>query len=211
MAYSKRRKKWLSTHISDPFVKLAQAQNYRSRAAFKLLQLIDKEKLIKPGMVVVDLGAAPGGWAQVAAHQVGAHGHVFAVDKLPIQPIAGVDCICGDMQTQNVIDSLLKAAENTPVDVVISDMAPNISGNRSVDQPRSMLLAHLAFNLAQQLLRQGGGLLIKVFQGEGLGELRQQVEAVFNKVTVRKPKASRPQSAEAYLAAKGYNLNKGLT
>ena len=207
MSRSKSSKRWLSAHSSDPYVKQAQAHNYRSRAAYKLLQMVEKDNLIKPGMVIVDLGAAPGGWTQVARQQIGARGKVIAADLLPIKPITGVELICGDIREQNVVDRLLQTVENLAVDLVISDMAPNISGNRSVDQPKAMVLAELAFDLACKLLGRGGGLLIKVFQGDSIELLRQQLQSVFKTVVMRKPQASRARSAEAYLVAKGYTLS----
>lgn len=206
MARSKSSKRWLAAHSTDFYVRQAQVQNYRSRAAYKLLEISAKDKLIKPGMVIVDLGAAPGGWSQVAAQQVKSQGSVIAADLLPIKPMTGVECICGDIRDQQVIAQLLQATKNMAVDLVMSDMAPDISGNNSIDQPRAMALAELALDIARQLLKQGGGLLIKVFQGDGVALLQQQLRATFKTVVMRKPKASRPSSAEAYLVARGYTV-----
>jgi len=208
MARSKSSKRWLSAHSSDIYVKQARVQNYRSRAAYKLLQIVSKDKLIRPGMVVVDLGAAPGGWAQVAAQQVGLKGKVIAADILAIKPIPGVELVCGDIHEQHVRERLLRVVGDLPVDLVMSDMAPNISGNRSIDQPRAMALAELSLDLVGQLLRCGGGLLIKVFQGEGIELLQRKLRKIFKTVVMRKPKASRVTSAEAYLVARGYTLGK---
>lgn len=204
MKKSKSSKRWLQEHFSDPYVKRAQQQGYRSRAVFKLLEIQDKDHIIKPGMRVVDLGAAPGGWSQVAAKIVGEKGQVIALDLLPIEPIAGVDIVQGDFSEPEILDKLMFLIGEHSVDLVISDIAPNMSGNKAVDQPRAIYLAELALDFAKQVLSPGGTLLMKVFQGEGFDALLKEARQSFEKVIMRKPKASRPRSREAYLLAKGY-------
>lgn len=200
---AKSSKRWLHEHESDFYVKEARKQGYRSRAAFKLIEIQDKDKLIKPGMCVVDLGAAPGGWSQLAAKWVGHKGKVIAMDLLAMDPLVGVEFLQGDFQDDAVLEQLLLLLGEQPLDVIISDMAPNTSGMRSVDQPRAMYLSELALDFAKQRLAPGGSLLIKTFQGEGYPEFFQQLRDNFSKVITRKPKASRDRSREIYLLAKG--------
>ena len=204
MTQSKSSKQWLKEHFDDAYVKKSQAAGYRSRASFKLLEMQQKDRLIKPGMIVIDLGAAPGGWSQVAVDLVGQTGKVIASDSLPMDAIAGVHFIQGDFTEQTVYQSLLDAVNNEPVDLVISDMAPNMSGMRDLDQPAAMYLAELALEMAKTSLKPGAGLLVKVFQGSGLEAFQQQLKTTFSTVKVRKPKASRPRSRENYLFANGF-------
>lgn len=195
---SKSSKGWLKEHFNDPWVAKAQAEGYRSRASFKLLEINDKDRLFRPGMTVLDLGAAPGGWSQVAARQLGSQGVVIASDILPMDPIADVHFIQGDFRDDVVYQRILDVVGDRQVDLVISDMAPNMSGNRSVDQPRAMYLAELALDMAQRVLHPEGRFLVKVFQGEGFEDFRGQMQAVFQKVISRKPEASRARSTEVY-------------
>jgi 23S rRNA (uridine2552-2'-O)-methyltransferase len=197
---------WKQRQGRDPYVKRAQAEGWRSRAAFKLLEIDQKERLLRRGGVVIDLGATPGGWSQVAARAVGDSGAVIAVDLLAMDPLPGVNFIQGDFSDEVVIVSLQAALGDRPVDLVLSDMAPNISGNWSVDQPRSMHLAELALAAALQLLRPGGTLIVKVFQGEGFEELVRSCRRHFATVRIRKPAASRAESREMYLVAAGFRL-----
>jgi 23S rRNA (uridine2552-2'-O)-methyltransferase len=194
-------RQWLREHFSDVYVKKAQQEGYRSRAVYKLLELQEKDKLFKPGMVVVDLGAAPGGWSQIIVKAVGSKGRVIAMDILPMEPISGVEFIQGDFTEDAVFNELLALLGKSHVDWVVSDMAPNISGIDSVDQPRSMLLAELAYDFALQVLDKNGGLLMKVFQGEGFDNFLKQIKQSFKKVIIRKPKASRGRSSEVYILA----------
>ena len=204
MGRSKSSHSWLREHFDDVYVKKAQQDGYRSRAVYKLLELNEKDHFIKPGMTVVDLGAAPGGWSQLASHLVGDNGRVVALDILPMDALAEVDFIQGDFREQEVLDRLLQTLNGAPVDLVMSDMAPNISGNKSVDMPRAMYLAELAVDLARQVLKPGGDLVMKVFQGEGFDALMQELKNSFSKVVIRKPKASRPRSKEVYILARGH-------
>lgn len=197
-------KKWLREHFNDIYVKRAQADGYRSRASYKLLEIQEKDRLIRPGMVVLDLGAAPGGWSQVAAQLVGDHGRVVASDILPMDSIAGVEFVQGDFTDDAVFAQLLALLEGAPVDLVISDMAPNMSGMNAVDQPRSMYLVELAADMAQRTLRPGGDFVTKVFHGEGFDSLVKGLRASFDQVLTRKPAASRSRSRETYLVARGY-------
>lgn len=206
MARSKSSKRWLGEHFDDEYVKRAQAEGYRSRAVYKLQEINDKDQLIRRGMTVVDLGAAPGGWSQVAANLVGDKGKVFALDILPMDPIPDVDIITGDFTEQSVYDELIGHLEGRSVDLVLSDMAPNISGMKSVDQPRAMYLVELALDLARQTLCEGGDLLVKVFQGEGFDSYLNEMKQSFGKVIIRKPKASRPRSREVYLLARNFQV-----
>ena len=196
--------RWLSEHFKDDYVKRAQAEGYRSRAVYKLAEIHRRYALFKPGMVVVDLGAAPGAWAQFAAEQVGAAGRVLALDRLPMAPPAGVSCHCGDINDPASVDWLRGALGGRSAALVLSDMAPNMSGNKQVDQPRAMQLAEMALATAQAVLEKGGDVLIKVFQGEGMEAWRRALRADFAKVYVVKPKASRPRSAEIYYLARAY-------
>lgn len=209
MARRKRKpgsRRWLDEHHSDHWVQQAQKAGYRSRAAFKLLEIQQKDRLIRPGMTVVDLGAAPGGWCQVAAELVGEGGAVFALDILPMEPLPGVTFIEGDFTDEGPLGALLQALNGRPVDLVLSDMAPNLSGVRVVDQPRAMYLAELALDFAGQVLKPGGDFLTKVFHGEGLDDYRRDLQRQFNKLVTRKPRASRARSRESYLLARGYGL-----
>ncbi len=207
MSKNKRTKssgQWLREHFDDVYVKRAQQQGYRSRAVYKLLEIDKKDRLLRPGMTVVDLGSAPGSWSEVAAKQVGLKGRVVALDILPMDSIAGVEFIEGDFREQDIYDHLLEVLGDTPVDLVISDMAPNISGLKAVDQPRAMHLAELALEMAEKVLKKGGVFLVKVFTGEGLDEYKKTMRPLFEKIIVRKPDASRPRSREIYLLARGY-------
>lgn len=206
MARSKSSKKWLDEHFNDMYVKEAQRLGYRSRAVFKLKEMQEKDNFLHLNAVVVDLGAAPGGWSAYAHACVGDHGKVIGLDLLPIAPLAGATFIEGDFREDAVLAQLLLALEGRKVDVVMSDMAPNMSGNRAIDIPRSMYLCELALDFAKQNLAPGGALLMKVFHGEGFDTLLQETRAIFDKVVVRKPSASRARSKETYLLAKSYKL-----
>ncbi|MDA9569687.1 23S rRNA (uridine(2552)-2'-O)-methyltransferase RlmE [Porticoccaceae bacterium] len=206
MAKSKNRT-WIKQHVKDPYVVQSQRDGYRSRASYKLLEIIEKNRLIKPGMTVVDLGSAPGGWSQVAAKKVGHQGSVVAVDILPMNPIAGVDFIQGDFTEEEILAELLKTIGNKPVDLVISDMAPNLTGMKAVDQPAVVYLAELAVDLAQKVLTKDGIFIAKLFQGEGFDEFVRNTRKVFNVVSLKKPDASRSKSREVYLVAKGLGQN----
>lgn len=195
---------WLKEHRNDPYVQQAQREGYRSRACYKLLEIQEKDKLIRPGFTVVDLGAAPGGWSQVAARLVGHRGRVIASDILPMDSLENVEFIQGDFTEDSVLAAILDAVGEAGADLVISDMAPNMSGMNAVDQPRSMYLVELALDLARQVLKPGGGFLSKVFQGEGFDELLRDARSSFDRVITRKPAASRPRSREVYLLATGY-------
>ncbi|HVY06666.1 MAG TPA: RlmE family RNA methyltransferase [Burkholderiales bacterium] len=203
MARTRTSKAWMHEHVTDVYVKRARQEGYRSRAAFKLLEILEKDKLVRPGMTVVDLGAAPGGWSQVMAPLVGAKGRVIALDLLEMQPISGVTVLRGDFSTDATLAQLEELTGGRPVDLVVSDMAPNISGVALVDRARSIGLAELAQDFAQTHLKPGGDLLVKVFQGSGLDEFRKQLAGAYASVAVRKPKASRDRSSEFYLLARG--------
>ena len=204
MARSKSSPKWLKEHFDDPYVKMAQRDGYRSRASYKLLEIQDKDRLLRPGMTVVDLGSAPGGWSQVTSRVIGDKGRLIASDILEMDSIADVTFIQGDFTDDAVFAQLLDAINNQPVDLVISDMAPNMSGVRASDQPRAMYLCELALDLAVKVLRPGGDFLIKIFQGEGFDEYHKQVRTLFDKVQMRKPLSSRDRSREQYLLARGF-------
>ncbi len=206
MKKTKSSRRWLDRHFNDEFVKKAQKEGYRSRAVYKLLEIQEKDRMIKPGQVVVDLGAAPGGWSQVAEKIVGDRGRVVALDILPMDSIAGVDFIQGDFREEEPLQQLRDLLGGQPVDLVISDMAPNVSGMNAVDQPRAMYLCELALEFAREVLRPGGGMVVKVFQGEGFDEYIRDMRSSFGKVVTRKPKASRPRSREVYLVAGNYNV-----
>ena len=203
MAKHHSSRRWLAEHHNDPYVKRAREEGYRSRAAYKLLELDDRDRLLRPGMTVVDLGAAPGGWSQVARRRVGQTGRVYALDLLPMHPLAGVTFIQGDFRERTVLERLLTELAGTGVDLVISDMAPNISGMRAVDQPRAMYLIELAVDFSLQVGRPGSALVAKAFQGAGFQELVRDLHQRYDKVVVRKPKASRPRSPEVYIVARG--------
>ncbi|HEY4698293.1 MAG TPA: 23S rRNA (uridine(2552)-2'-O)-methyltransferase RlmE [Gallionella sp.] len=203
MKRSKTSKQWMNEHVNDPFVQLAKKEGYRSRAAYKLLEIDAKDRLLKPGMVVVDLGATPGGWSQVAAAKVGRGGKVIALDLLPLDPLAGVDFIQGDFGDAEVLRRLEYLLQGKPAGLVMSDMAPNISGVVSADQARAMHLAELAMEFALEHLRPEGSFLVKVFQGAGFEDFLKLMRSRFVKVTSRKPKASRDRSSEVYLLGSG--------
>ncbi len=206
MSKSKSSRRWLDRHHDDEYVKRASQEGYRSRAAYKLLEIQQKDRIIQPGMRVVDLGAAPGGWSQVAAHLTGKKGQVIALDLLDMDPLPGVTFIQGDFRDDESLGRLRKLLQNRPVDLVISDMAPNVSGMKAVDQPRAMYLCDLALDLAREVLKPEGALVVKVFQGEGFDKYLRDLRGAFGKVTTRKPKASRPRSREVYLVARNYNV-----
>lgn len=218
MKRSKSSQNWLRRHFDDPYVKAAQKQGYRSRAAFKLLEIQEKDRILKPGQVVVDLGAAPGGWCQVAApivvknqvtkNQAAKSGKVFALDILPMDPIEGVTFIEGDFTEDAVFEQLMAVLDGQVIDLVMSDLAPNTSGMRVVDQPRAMYLAELALDFARSALKPGGDFVAKVFQGEGFDAYLKLLRESFDKVVVRKPEASRPKSREVYMLAKGFKGRK---
>lgn len=205
MSKSKSSHRWMQRHVNDEYVKRSQKEGFRSRAAYKLLELQEKDRFLKPGQVVVDLGAAPGGWLQVASSLVGEKGLVIGLDLLEIEPMAGVELIQGDFREDVVLEKLDNALQRRPVDLVISDMAPNITGMSAVDQPRAMYLCELAMDFCRQALKPGGGMVIKVFQGEGFDAFLREVRQSFGRVVTRKPKASRPKSREVYLVAGNYH------
>lgn len=194
---------WLKEHFSDPYVKQAQKAGYRSRAVYKLTEIDDKDRILRPGMVVVDLGAAPGGWSQIASNRVGKNGTVIALDLLPIDPIPNVHIVQGDFTADETLHQLTAILPG-PIDVVLSDIAPNMSGHDSVDVPKALYLVELAFDFAMQHLKPDGTLLMKVFQGEGFQEFYANLKRHFKTVTIRKPKASRGRSREIYVLAKGF-------
>jgi 23S rRNA (uridine2552-2'-O)-methyltransferase len=203
MARTKTSKAWMREHVTDVYVRRAKQDGYRSRSAYKLQEILDKDKLVRAGMTVVDLGAAPGGWSQVLAPLVGPKGQVIAVDILDMEPLHGVAMIRGDFSDDSTLKILQERMEGRLIDLVVSDMSPNISGVGLVDQARSIHLAELALEFARERLKPGGDLLVKVFQGSGLDGFRKEVSTVFGAVAVRKPKASRDRSSEFYLLARG--------
>lgn len=206
MKRSKSSSRWLKEHFDDEYVKMAQKQGYRSRAIYKLQELNDRDRLLKPGMTVVDLGSAPGSWSQLAAKIVGPSGKVVALDILPMDALADVDFLQGDFREEAVMEQLITMLGGRPVDLVLSDMAPNISGIKISDQARAMHLIELALDLCTRVLRPGGDLLVKVFQGEGFDQFVRDCRRHFKSVTIRKPKASRPRSPEVYLLARNYSV-----
>ena len=197
-------KAWLKEHRDDPYVQQAQREGYRSRACYKLLEIQEKDRIFRPGMTVLDLGSAPGGWSQVAAELVGHRGRVIASDILPMDSLAGVEFIEGDFTEDGVFEQILGALDGQTVDLVVSDMAPNLSGVNAVDQPRSMYLVELALDMARRVLTPGGSFVAKAFQGEGFDALFRDTQGAFSRVLTRKPKASRPRSKEVYVVGKGY-------
>jgi len=197
-------KAWMNDHVHDHYVQEAQRRGYRSRAAFKLLELDARDKLLRPGMTVVDLGAAPGSWTQVLRERVGGAGRIVAVDLLPMDPLAGVVFVQADFREDEGLAAVEEALGGKPCYLVVSDLAPNLSGVESADQARSVHLGELALDFAISHLRDGGDLAIKVFQGSGLAELQRAIAARFDKVYVRKPKSSRDRSRETFLVAKGF-------
>lgn len=198
--------RWLKEHTSDHYVKASKLAGYRSRAAYKLLEIQDKDDLIKKGMIIVDLGAAPGGWSQISAQLTGERGHIYALDILEMDPISNTTIIQGDFLEQFVMEALLNSLNSTPVDLVISDMAPNMSGMTAVDQPKAMMLVELALECATQILKPGGDFLTKAFQGEGFDEFVKDVRTRFKKVVIRKPKSSRDRSRELYVLGRTYDM-----
>lgn len=203
MKPSKTSKQWMIEHVNDPFVQRAQKDGYRSRAAYKLLEIDERDHLIRPGMVVVDLGATPGGWCQVAAAKLGNSGKIIALDLLPLHPLPRVEFIQGDFREDSVLAQLEEKLGGQQIGLVISDMAPNISGIDSADQARAMHLAELALDFSVQHLKPGGAFLVKVFQGVGFEDYLKLMRSHFDKVVVRKPKASRDRSSEQYLLGTG--------
>lgn len=202
--HSKTSKQWLKEHFSDAFVQRAHQEGWRSRAVYKLIEIQEKDQLLKPGMTIVDLGAAPGGWSQYATHVLKGKGRVIASDILPMDPLPDVTFIEGDFREADVLAQLLSAMGGDLADVVISDMAPNLSGNKTIDQPRSMYLCELALDCAKQILKPGGSFLTKIFQGQGFPDYLEALRADFEKVLTRKPEASRDRSRECYLLAKNF-------
>jgi 23S rRNA (uridine2552-2'-O)-methyltransferase len=203
MARTKTSKAWMREHVTDPYVRRAKQEGYRSRSAFKLIQVLEKDRLVRTGMTVVDLGAAPGGWSQVLAPLVGSAGRVVALDMLEMEPIEGVTFIRGDFSETATLERLEKELSGRDIDLVVSDMAPNISGVGLVDQARSIGLADLTLEFARNRLKPGGSFLVKMFQGSGVDAFRKQLAEAFSTVSVRKPKASRDRSSELYLLARG--------
>ncbi|MBT8118071.1 MAG: 23S rRNA (uridine(2552)-2'-O)-methyltransferase RlmE [Gammaproteobacteria bacterium] len=208
MAKSKSSKGWLKEHFDDEYVRRSQQDGYRSRAIYKLIEIDKKDRLIKPGMTIIDLGAAPGGWSEYCVKKLGKNGTVVALDILPMEPIEDVTIIQGDFREDAVFEELMAVMNNERADLVISDMAPNISGMESVDMPRAYYLCELALDLARQVLKPGGGLLVKLFQGEGFEAYNKELKASFSKVVMRKPKASRARSREIYALATGFLGNE---
>ncbi len=209
MARSKTSHNWLKEHFDDKYVKMAQRDGYRSRASYKLLEIQEKDKIIRPGMTVIDLGAAPGGWSQVTSRLIGGQGRLIASDILEMDSIPDVSFIQGDFTQDEVLAQILEAVGNTQVDLVISDMAPNMSGLSAVDMPRAMFLCELALDLAGRVLRPGGDFLIKVFQGEGFDVYHKDIRKLFDKVQMRKPLSSRDRSREQYLLGRGFRGIEG--
>jgi 23S rRNA (uridine2552-2'-O)-methyltransferase len=200
----KSSRRWLDEHVNDPYVKQAQKDGYRSRASYKLLELNEKDKLIRPGILVLDLGSAPGGWSQVANNLVGDKGRVIASDILPMDTLPNVDFIQGDFTEEAVFHQILDLLAGRKPDLIVSDMSPNISGIVSADQAGSMYLIELALDMVRQVLKPGGNFVAKVFQGEGSDAFLKDVRSSFEKVVIRKPAASRPRSKEVYMVAKGF-------
>lgn len=197
---------WKDRQERDPYVQRARREGWRSRAVFKLEEILERERLLRPDLVCIDLGAAPGGWSQYVSKRLKHRGRIVAVDLLAMDSLPDVDFIQGDFSTDEIVDQLLQAVGERNVDLVMSDMAPNISGNKAVDQPRSMYLVELALDLARRVLKPGGSFICKVFQGDGFDPLVIDARNSFDRVKVTKPKASRPGSREVYLVARGYQL-----
>lgn len=196
--------RWLKEHFDDPYVLKAQKMGLRSRAVFKIEEIDNKDKIFRPGMTVVDLGAAPGGWSQFAVEKIGADADVIACDILDMDPIAGVDFLQGDFREEVVLNALLDRIGGKNVDVLLSDMAPNMSGNDTVDQNRSMYLVELAFDMCHQVLKKNGKFIVKIFQGAGFDQYLNEVRNAFSQVKIRKPDSSRGRSREVYIVASGY-------
>ena len=203
MARTKSSRRWLKEHFDDEFVKRAQREGFRSRAVYKLDEIQQRDRIIRPGMTIVDLGAAPGGWSQYALGLIGRNGRIVAMDILPLDPLPGVEFVQGDFRDEAVLEQLLQTVQGQPIDLVMSDIAPNITGVDAVDQPRAMYLAELATDFAGKVLRPGGDLLVKLFQGEGFDDLVRDLRRHYDKVVIRKPKASRSRSREVYALARG--------
>jgi 23S rRNA (uridine2552-2'-O)-methyltransferase len=197
----KKSNPWLNQHLNDEYVKKSKQQNYRSRAAYKLIEVITKHQFIKQDSYVLDLGAAPGSWSQVVSNIIGKNGKIIANDILDIEPIKKVEFLLGDFTDEDVYNQLLKLINNNKIDVVLSDMSPNLSGHPSIDMPKSMYLCELTINIAVKILQQNGYLFMKVFQGSGFDDIIRSCKNYFNKVTIQKPKASRAKSKEIYLLA----------
>ena len=204
MARTKSSSQWLQEHVNDPYVKQAQRDGYRSRASYKLLQLNEKDKLIRPGMLIVDLGSAPGGWSQVVGRLAGDQGRIVATDILPMDPLKNVEFLQGDFTEEAVLHEVLRLLGGHKPDLVLCDIAPNITGIDSADQAASMYLAELALDFARQALKRQGDFVVKVFQGAGSDAFLKDLRSSFDKVLVRKPAASRPRSREVYVVAKGF-------
>lgn len=204
--HSASSKRWLTEHFSDKYVQEAKKQGLRSRAVFKLDEIQEKDRIFQPGMVVVDLGAAPGGWSQTSVQQVGENGTVIACDILPMDSLAGVDFLQGDFREEKVLNALLNKIGGTNVDIIMSDMAPNMSGNQASDQANSMYLCELALDMCKQVLKPKGSFIVKVFMGEGFDQYFRDIKQAFTNVKTRKPDSSRARSREVYLVAKGYKL-----
>jgi 23S rRNA (uridine2552-2'-O)-methyltransferase len=203
---SQSSKQWLRRHVNDPYVQRSKREGYRSRSAYKLIEIDEKDRILKPGQLVVDLGAAPGGWSQVVAKKLGNAGLLVAIDILPMEPVAGATVLEADFTTNRGLEALRTALAERRVDVVLSDMAPNLSGIAVSDQARCMTLAELAFEFAQLHLKRDGAFLVKIFQGAGYDDYLKSLRRAFEKVVVRKPDASRDESAEQYLLARGLKM-----
>lgn len=206
MSRSKTSNRWLQEHFDDLYVKKAQAEGYRSRAVYKLKEISEKENLLKPGMTIVDLGAAPGGWTQYVSEQMNGKGTIVALDILPMDALPDVTFIQGDFREDDVFQQLMNLIPERGLDLLLSDMAPNMSGTTAVDIPRAMYLVELAFDFADKMLKPGGALLMKIFHGAGFDDIIKLARQKFKRVVIRKPAASRSRSRETYLLAKGYNL-----
>lgn len=206
MPRSKSSKTWLKEHFDDPYVKQAQAEGYRSRAIYKLMEVDQKENLLKQGMTIIDLGAAPGGWTQYVSRKLSGKGTIIALDCLPMDALEGVEFILGDFREDGVLTTLLHAIPKAGVDVILSDMAPNMSGTPAVDMPRAVYLIELAFDLAEKVLKPNGMMFVKMFHGEGFDDLVKLAKTRFQKVVIRKPSASRSRSRETYMLAQGYKV-----
>jgi 23S rRNA (uridine2552-2'-O)-methyltransferase len=204
MKRSKSSHDWLQEHFQDEYVKQAQVLGYRSRAVFKLQEIQEKDRIISADMTVLDLGAAPGGWSQYARKLVGKKHKVIALDILPMEPLEGVEFILGDFREAEVLEELYRVLAGVPVNLVLSDMAPNISGSKGIDQPRALYLGELALDTARTVLSKGGAFLVKMFQGDGFDAFHQDIRTSFSQVVIRKPKASRPRSNEVYILGKGF-------
>jgi len=204
MAHSKSSKQWLKEHFDDVYVQKSRAEGYRSRAIYKLKEIDERERLIKPNMTIVDLGAAPGGWSQYVTRKINGSGTIVALDILPMDSLPDVHFIEGDFREDAALEQLMDIIPDNGVDLILSDMSPNMSGNTAIDIPCSMYLVELAFDFAAKSLKPGGNLLVKIFHGTGFEDIVKQARSCFEKVVIRKPMASRPRSRETYLLAKNY-------